>query len=138
MKNALMYTLPLILLCVSSSSFSEDRDTDVINRFISKQEAQENGNEYKDARKVVAGDLNHDGTSDLAVLYTIEGQKGTNNYVQYLAVFIRVKGRLVYVTHTAVGGKLYRDVELQSIKDNVIFLKTLNYTANDAACCPSK
>jgi hypothetical protein len=139
MKNALTFALLLILLCVSSySSLADDRDTAMINKFISKQAVQESGNEYKDARRVIAGDLNHDGTSDLAVLYTIEGQKGTNNYVQYLAVFIRVKGRLVYVTHTAVGGKLYRDVELQSIKDNVILLKTLNYTAKDAACCPSK
>jgi hypothetical protein len=47
-------------------------------------------------------------------------------------------GRLVYVTHTAVGGRLYRDVELKSIKDNVILLKTLNYTAKDVAYCPSK
>ncbi len=138
-KHALTPALLLILLGVSSySSLSDDRDTDIINEFISKQAVQESGNEYRDARRVIAGDLNRDGTSDLAVLYTIEGQKGTNNYVQYLAVFIRVKGRLVYVAHTAVGGKFYRDVELRSIKDNVILLKTLNYEAKDAACCPSK
>jgi hypothetical protein len=138
-KHALTPALILILLCVSSSSsLSDDRDIDIINKFISKQESQESGNEYRDARRVIARDLNRDGISDLAVLYTIEGQNGTNNYVQYLAFFIRVNGRLVYVTHTAVGGRLYRDVETESIKDNVIFLKTLNYTAKDAACCPSK
>ncbi len=138
-KHALTLTLILILLCVSSSSpLSDDRDTDIINKFISKQESQESGNEYRDARRVIAGDLNRDGISDLAVLYTIEGQNGTNNYVQYLAVFIRVSGRLVYVTRISVGGKLYRDVEMESIKDSVIILKTLTYTAKDASCCPSK
>lgn len=139
MNNTLTFALPLILLCLSSpASSAQDIDNDPINKFISNQATRERGQEYEDARKVIAGDLNHDSTPDLAVLYTIEGQNGTNNYVQYLAVFLRVKGRLLQVTHTAVGGKSYRAVELQSIRNNVIVFKTLNYGANDAACCPSK
>ena len=139
MKNALTSALLLILLCVSSyASLYQNRDTALISNFISKQAAREAGDEYEDARKVIAGDLNSDSTSDLAVLYTIEGQNGTNNYVQYLAVFIRVKGQLVPVTNTVVGGKSHRAVELESISKGVILLKTLKYAAQDAACCPSK
>jgi len=139
MKHALTFTLLISLVCLSTSvSLSQDDATDLIDKFISKQATKEGGEEYKDARKVIAGDLNNDGAPDLAVLYTIEGQNGTNNYVQYLAVFVRLKGRLVPVTHTKVGGKLYRSVELQSISKNVILLTTLSYTAKDAACCPSK
>jgi hypothetical protein len=139
MKNAFIAVLFLILLYVySSASVSQNPDTDLINDFISKQASQESGDEYKDARKVIVGDLNNDGTSDLAVLYTIEGQNGTNNYVQYLAVFVRVKGRLVAVTQAPVGGKSYRAVELESISKNIILLNTLKYAAGDAACCPSR
>ncbi|HJQ70567.1 MAG TPA: hypothetical protein VKA70_16435 [Blastocatellia bacterium] len=131
--------LLIIMLCVSSRAhFAQDADTNLINQFISKQAAEEGGEEYEDARKVVQGDLNGDGSPDLAVLYTIEGQNGSNNYVQYLAVFVRTDGRLLAVTHTSVGGKSRRAVELQSITKNVIHLKTMSYAAKDAACCPSK
>ena len=139
MNNALAFALPLILLCLQSpASTLQDVDNVVINKFISSQASRERGAEYEDARKVVAGDLNHDGTPDVAVLYTIEGQDGTNNHVQYLAVFARVKGRLIHVAHTVVGSKTYRSVELETIRNNAIIIKTLNYGAYDAACCPSK
>jgi len=81
--------------------------------------------------------LNRDGIPDLAVLYTIEGQDGTNNYLQYLAVFVRTKGKLVPAAHTVVGGKLNRDVTLDSIRNNVIRFKTLTYGPNDPASTPS-
>lgn len=139
MNNALSLVLPLFLLSLySPTSASQDVDTSLINNFISNQASREKGEEYEDARKVIAGDLNSDGAPDLAVLYTIEGQNGTNNYVQYLAAFVRVKGRLAPVTHTAIGGKGYRAVELQAIRGGVIFFKTLSYGAKDADCCPSK
>jgi hypothetical protein len=139
MKSVLMFVTPVILLCIPSfGSSSQNQDIAVIDKFISKQATQERGEEYKDARKVLAGDLNRDGVPDLAVLYTIEGQDGTNNHVQYLAVFIRAKGGLAPVTHTVVGGKSDRDVELQAIRKNIIFFKTLNYGPKDAACCPTK
>lgn len=114
------------------------RDTAVIDKFIAQQAANEHGDEYEDARKIVYGDLNHDGVPDLAVVYTIEGQDGTNNYIQYLAVFIRTKTGPVPLTHTHVGGKFNRDVDLQSIKRNVILLKTLSHRENDPASTPGK
>ena len=95
------------------------------------------GKNYEGARKFAAGDLNHDGVSDLAVLYTIEGVGGGNNYTQYLAVFVRLDGNLVPTTHTVVGGKGNRAVRLASIKDNMINLTTLGYGPHDAMCCPS-
>ncbi len=139
MKNVLRFVLPIILLCTPSfAAPSQSQDTGVVDKFIAKQATREHGEEYEDARKVVAGDLNRDGVPDLAVLYTIEDQNGTNNYVQYLAVFIRAKAGLVPLAHTVVGGKLNRAVELQSVKNNVIFVKTISYRANDPASTPSK
>ncbi|HEX8177248.1 MAG TPA: hypothetical protein VF543_19320 [Pyrinomonadaceae bacterium] len=139
MKNILVFSLLFILLGMSALvSSAQNKDTAVITGFISKQATQESGTEYESARKVVKGDLNRDGVADLAVLYKIEGQNGSNNYVQYLAVFTRNKDGLVPVTYTVVGGKSNRSVELTSIRNNVISFKTLNYGPKDAACCPSK
>ena len=140
MNIVLMFVLSVSLLCTTSVvSRAQGQDTATIDKFISNQATQEDGDEYEDARKVVAGDLNRDGVPDLAVLYTIEGgQNGSNNYVQYLAVFIRAKGGLVPVTHTIVGGRGTRSVELKSLRNNVIFFKTLNYGPKDASCGPSK
>ena len=136
---AIMFVLSSILLCTPSfAAPSQNQDTAVVDNFIAKQATRESGEEYADARKVMAGDLNRDGVPDLAVLYTIESQQGTNNYVQYLAVFIRSRRGLLPIAHTVVGGKLNRDVELQFIRNNVIFFKTLTYRKSDPASTPSK
>jgi hypothetical protein len=71
------------------------------------------------------------------VLYTIEGQNGSNNHVQYLAVFTRANRQLVHLTHTSVGSKTYRDVELDSISNGLINLTTNSFAKNDPACCPT-
>lgn len=139
MKKTLIFVLPFLLAGLPTlASASQIQDTAIVDQFISKQAKQEEGEEYADARKMLIGDLNRDAVPDLAVLYTIEGQNGTNNHVQYLAVFIRTRGKLVPAAHTVVGGKLNRDVELQSIKNNMIRFKTLSYRANDPASTPSR
>jgi hypothetical protein len=136
----ILRTFPLIvmLLWVSSlTTAAQDGDTTIINKFIASQAAKIGGDEYPDARKIVKGDLNHDGVPDLAVLYTIEGMGGGNNHVQYLAVFVRSQGRLLHLAHTAVGGKLNRAVELKSISKNIIYCEILLYRPKDPSCCPS-
>ena len=72
------------------------------------------------------------------MLYTLEGQGGSNQYLQYLAVFINRKGKLVYLTHQVVGGKNQRSIDSVSIKGGKINLQTLEYLSTDASCCPSK
>lgn len=139
MKRKLTFVLLVLMLQTTSFAVPQtNRDTAVIEKFIAQQATDERGEEYEDARKVVTGDLNRDGVSDVAVVYTIEGQDGTNNYIQYLAVFIRTKTGLVPIDHTSVGGKLNRDVDLKFIKRNVIFLKTQSPLPNDTAAMPTR
>ncbi len=139
MTRVLMFSLPFLLACVSTSASPlQNQDKSVVDDFIAKQAIRENGEEYADARKMLRGDLNRDGVPDVAALYTIEGQNGTNNHLQYLAVFLRTKAKLFPVAHTVVGGKLNRDVELQSIRNNVIRFKTLSYRESDPASTPSR
>ena len=120
------------------ASFALAQDTGdkaVIDKFISAQAKRERGEEYPDARKVVTGDLNGDGAAETVVLYTIEGQNGSNRHVQYLAVFKRANGNLVFVARTSVSGN--RDVELDSVSNGLINLTTMSYGKNDPSCCPS-
>jgi hypothetical protein len=103
------------------------RKTTILRQSIPSSPAKHAENafeEYRDARKVVVGDLTRDGVPETGVLYTIESQRGTNNYVQYVAVFGRGNGRLVAVTHAEVGGKSTRSVELTSVDNNTIHLET--------------
>ncbi len=132
--------LPIIAvgLCLASStSGAQSDDNAAIDKFIARQAEKEAGSEPDDVRKTMTGDLNDDGAPDAAVLFTIEGQNGTNNYIQYLAVFLRRNGRLVYTAIQPVGGKNRRSIELTSIKDNIIFLDTTGYAKRDPSCCPT-
>jgi hypothetical protein len=127
-----------ILACSFNPALGiQDDDTATIDAFITRQAKRERGEEYPDARKVVTGDLTHDGQPETVVLYTIEGQGGSNLHIQYLAVFLRRNSKLSPLTHMDVGGKSTRGVELISVKNNSILLDTLNYGPKDASCCPS-
>jgi hypothetical protein len=131
-------TFAAVLMSLSASLASaQNADKAAIDKFISAQATREHGEEYPDARKVVTGDLNGDGVAETVVLYTIEGQNSSNNHTQYLAAFTRANGQLVQLTHTSVGSKSYRDVELDSISNKLINLTTMGYAKNDPACCPT-
>jgi len=132
----------VVLLIMSAhlaavAALAQSEDKAVIDRFILAQATKAHGEEPDGIRKVADGDLNRDGVADVAVLYTIEGQNGSNNYIQYLAVFLRQNGRLVYTAGQPVGGKNRREIELTSIKDNVIFFNTTAYGPRDPSCCPT-
>jgi hypothetical protein len=136
--GSLCGTFVFLFFCSGGiASGYQDADRVVIDTFIARQAHRQRGQEYGEARKVIAGDLTHDGVPETVVLYTIEGQRGSNLYVQYLAVFVRHKGTLSALTHADVGGKSVRSLELRSIEENSIFLDTMNYGPKDAECCPS-
>lgn len=128
-----------MFLCTVSVTCSAQKTSDsaVIDKFIATQAAKEKGEEPEGIRKVVTGDLDHDGLADTAVLYTIEAQNGSNNYIQYLAVFRATKRGLVYATRQSVGGKNRREAELISISEGLINLDTMDYGPKDPSCCPT-
>jgi hypothetical protein len=127
------------IVCSSPLALAQsESDESIIKRFITQQAKRERATEYEEARSIVKGDLNSDSAEDVVVLYTLEGQGGSNQYLQYLAVFINRKGKLAYATHQLVGGKNRRSIETVSIKDGKINLQTLEYSPNDASCCPGK
>ena len=131
----------ILLFCVicgaALAAAGQHSDAAIINKFIASQESYENGNEAKDYRTILRGDLNHDGVPDAAVIYTLEGGNGTNNYVRHLAVFVRTNGTLVLAAHAVVGGKNYRAIVMKAIQDNAILCDTKDYAPNDPSCCPT-
>lgn len=111
-------------------------DQKVIDKYLSNLADQLGGQIPEEVPQTIrTGDLNHDGTSDVAVLFTIEGPG--NGYAQYLAVFLRTGGKLVPLDHATVGGKFYRAAKLIAIQDGVINLATTGYAPNDPTCCPT-
>lgn len=120
-----------------SRTVLQDNDTSAIDAFIAKQAKRLKGDEYGEARKVTTGDVNRDGVAETVVLFTIEGQQGSNNHTQYLAVFARSKSGLIAITQSPVGGKNWRSIEQVSVSDNAMQLDTLGYGPKDPSCCPS-
>jgi hypothetical protein len=138
MKNFTTLALSILILSVTSfTAPAQSNDKGVVDKYIASQAKRERGEEPDGIRKTIEGDLNHDGVADVAVLYTIEGQGGSNDYIQYLAVFVRRKTGLVYVARTSVGGKNRRAIEITSIKDNAMFFDTTAYGPRDPSCCPT-
>jgi hypothetical protein len=94
--------------------------------------------EYRTAREEAYGDLNHDGTPDAAVVYTIEGGGLGNSSAQYLAVFVHSKaGELQGVTRLEVNGSRGSAVTSVAIRNNIIYLKGLLHQKSDPMCCPT-
>lgn len=126
------------ILSVPQLSANDESGSGVIDTFIATHARKLHGEEYREARRMVAGDLDHDGQADLAVQYTLESMGGSNAYRFYLAVFVKQRGQYVYAASRQVGGKLQREVTLQAIKDDKVLFDTLEYKPQDPSCCPSK
>jgi len=109
----------------------------VIDKYIAGVAKVSDASEYKEARKILYGDIDGDGDEDAIVQFTIEGMGGGNNYGFSLAAFKNDDGKLTAITDEVVGGKMNREVELKRIEKGVIYLDTKEYAENDGACCPS-
>ena len=133
----LLTTLAIAICPCVTASMRQNADDAAIDAYITSQAKLERGEEYREARKLVVGDLTRDGVPETVVLYTIEGQRGTNRSKQYLAIFARRTGKLTLLTHAEMGSKSVATVELRSVENQVIMLDTLSYAPKDANCCPS-
>lgn len=118
----------------------EGIDDAAIDRWIKAHADRSKGAEHRNSRRAVIGDLDADGLSDVAVLYTIEGTKAQAGdfLLRYLAVFRRGGNGLEYEVHRLVGGKGIREVNRVAILKGIIVLESLEYQPRDPVCCPSR
>ena len=128
----------LVLLAGAPATAQEGLDDPAIERWIAAHAGKSKGAEHRNSRRAVTGDLDGDGLSDVAVLYTIEADKPKEFSLRYLAVFRRGPDGLRYEAHRLVGGKGIREINRATVLNRVIVLEALEYQPRDAVCCPSR
>lgn len=139
MRNCRAVWPVLIAVLLFPPVFAQNGDTRPIGRFIEKEAKKTRSEEYVEARKVVRADLNRDGRDDAVVLYTLESFGGSNDYAQFLVVFLASKNDSLRVAaQKMIGGKNRRAIDSLTVENGIIRLGTLNYARSDASCCPSK
>jgi hypothetical protein len=127
MKRTLAYPLLMVLfLSAAESTWAQTAAAEkVISRYISKEAKTQSADEYARARKIVYGDLDSDGDRDAAVLYTLEGFGGGNNFVQRLAISINQRGVYKFAVEESVGSKMGgQTTTLKSVSKKGILLDT--------------
>ena len=87
-------------------------------------EVKEDASEYREARKIVFGDVDGDGVKDAVVQYTLEGYGGGNSWGQQLAVFLKKKGVYRMAADETVGGNFLRGFTLQKVVNKKIVGET--------------
>jgi hypothetical protein len=123
----LTVTLFVLIGCQSTQT--------TLEQCIEKQAHHSNGKEYPQFRNYAYGDIDGDGKEDAAVVYTLEGVRGGNDWLRFLAVKLSSEnGRIIF---QQVGGKDIRAVGNIKIVNGNIVASILEYAPSDASCCPS-
>lgn len=124
--------------CAAGAAAAADGVVDpAIGRWITAHAKKMHGAEVADARYAVRGDIDGDGRSDVAVLYTLRGSGRNGRLLRFLAVFRSGQRGLEYHAHILVGGKGMREVNRATILQRTVEIEALEYRAEDAACCPT-
>lgn len=108
----------ILILCALTEVKAQTSLQKAITAHINK--VREDATEYKQARKIVYGDVDGDGKADAVVQYTLEGAGGGNSWGQLLAVFLNKKGVYQLAADETVGGKFFRAFKLQKISGKKI------------------
>lgn len=125
--------------CAAGAAAAADGVADpAIGRWIAVHAKKMHGVELADARYAVRGDIDGDGRSDVAVLYTLRGGGRDGRLLRFLAVFRSGQRALEYRAHILVGGQGIREVNRATILQRTVEVEALEYRAGDAACCPTQ
>jgi hypothetical protein len=80
-------------------------------------------------------DVDGDGKDDFLVLFTVEGPRGANDHITFLAAFLSGKPGSPIVVEAGRRGE--RDPIAIDARRGEIGLDTLDYLPRDPMCCPS-
>ncbi len=103
----------LIILFAATTISAQANLEKTIDCYIEK--IRDDASEYKEARKIIYGDVDGDGRKDAVVQYTLEGAGGGNSWGQNLVVFLNKKGVYQASGDETVGGKFFRSFKLLKI-----------------------
>jgi hypothetical protein len=148
----LISSIALVILCVVPTRAAQSNSTCIelptsIEAAIKKHASAMRAAEFCDIRKVDSGDLNGDGRKDFAIAYSLEGpcanaaddRKATpgscgNLALQFVAIFLGKPSGFQMMS----GRSVEPAIETLKIIGSRIQLETLDWTATDPHCCPSK
>jgi hypothetical protein len=112
----------------------EDRTIKVINGKYEEKLPNPYERLYVIEDSITRGDLNHDGSEDVSVLYTESSGGSGCNY--YLAAFLNENGKPRNVDSIGIGDRI--NVQKIYYKNASIFIQAIIQGENDALCCPTK
>ncbi len=112
-NSILFCVVGLIILFAPTAIAAQANLEKTIDRYVEK--IRDDASEYKEARKIVYGDVDGDGRKDAIVQYTLEGVGGGNSWGQNLGVFLNKKGVYKMSADETVGGKFFRSFYLLKI-----------------------
>ncbi len=106
-------------------------------RFVASQRTFDGRRPYfvEDTAKFVVGHIEQRPVA--ALLFTLEGVRGTDDWQQYTAVFWSSAGHYLYCCVQRVGVKGTRLLDDIGIVDDRVRVSGKAYAATDAPCCPS-
>lgn len=118
--NALFFAFfgTLVLFAAAAEVKAQSNLSRAIAAHVAK--VREDAVEYKEARKIVFGDVDGDGKADAIVQYTLEGAGGGNSWGQNLAVFLNKKGVYKLAANETVGGKFFRSFDVARVENKEI------------------
>ena len=153
MRYRLLIALTLIIFSANVSSADDTKIADEVNAKVTQLAAlmgDSYSQEYPDYRGMQILRNEAGGITVAAVIFTIEGLEGGNNYTQFMAAFASLSQqaedhpqKMNLLDVMAIGGKGIRGIEfkklrMKRIKGNVVIsVPTLEYGPKDAMCCPS-
>jgi hypothetical protein len=87
-----------------------------------------------------SSDLEYGRLSDkrvAALLFTLQGVRGREDWEQYVAVFWQSGGHFLFCCQRHIGGKGERLMKSLAFEGDLLGVHGLAYTASDPPCCPS-
>ncbi len=134
-KSSYIKLLPFVFIAALIFSASTEADAQAsLPKAIAAhiKQVRADAAEYKEARKIVYGDVDGDGTKDAIVRYTLEGAGGGNSWSQNLAVFLKTKGVYKMAADETVGGKFFRSFDVLRVENKTIIGATETCPDGDA------
>lgn len=139
MNRPIKTVIPMLLVATLASTAQGASVPKVVRDYVAAQGKIQKGDPI--IRKVVRGDLDADGDSDLAVWFAVQGAGGGGNLTSFsITVFRNTSGRLTRLTNIDAGSfgtATGRQLQLTSIRKGRIFADFTMYAGGDGVCCPS-
>jgi hypothetical protein len=130
--------VPLALLVLAGPGAPTCKTADPrVETLIARQARAYHGVEYCQFRLYhTIDDLDGDGRDDFVLVFSLEKNDGSNDSVQYLAVFLSSRAWKPLVLKVGRRGERFID-DIDVDDDGTLVLSTSEYERDDPICCPS-